>query len=89
MDTFPFSTYLFGDAELTTIDLEKNKAYVIERVIPRGHLTDFNKLITLYSLSDIVEAITLARQLDPKTAHFCSWYFNIPSTQLHVSSFYR
>lgn len=88
MDIFPFSSYLFWDAELTAIDLKKNKAYVIERVITRGHLSDFNRLITLYSFSDIVEALTMARQLDPKTAHFCSWYFNIPSTELHVSSFY-
>ena len=88
MDPFPFSSYLFWDAELTAIDLEKNKAYVIERVITRGHLTDFHKLITLYSRLEIVEAITRTRQLDPKTAHFCSWYFDIPTTQLHVSSFY-
>lgn len=88
METFPFSTYLFWDAEPTSIDLEKNKAYVIERVITRGHLADFYKLITLYSRADIVEALTRAKQLDPKTAHFCSWYFNIPTTLLHVSPFY-
>ena len=73
MDTFPFSTYLFWNAELTAIDLEKNKAYMIERVITRGHLTDFYKLIALYSRGDIVEALTLARQLDTKTVHFYSW----------------
>lgn len=88
MDSFPFSAYLFWDAELKTIDLEKNKAYVVERVITRGQLSDFHKLLTIYSRRDIVEALSLARQLDPKTAHFCSWYFNIPTTQLHVSSFY-
>jgi hypothetical protein len=89
MDSFPFSSYLFWDAELTAIDLEKNKAYVIERVITRGQLSDFHKLVKLYSEEEIVEALHSARQLDPKTAHFCTWYFNIPTEQLHVSSFYR
>jgi hypothetical protein len=89
MDSFPFSPYLFWDAELTAIDLEKNKTYVIERVITRGQLSDFQKLINLYSEEEIVETLQSVRQLDPKTAHFCSWYFKIPTTQLHVSSFYR
>lgn len=89
MDTFPFSIYLFWDTELHAIDIEKNKAYVIERVITRGLLTDFRKLLTLYSREEIIEALTTAKQLDAKTAHFCSWYFNIPVTHLHVSSFYR
>ena len=89
MSEFPFSAYLFWDTELTAINLEKNKTYVIERVITRGLLADFQKLITLYSRQEIADAVINSKQLDAKTAHFCSWYFNIPTTELYVSPFYR
>ena len=89
MNSFPFSKNLFWDCLLDDIDLKKNKGYVIERVMTRGQLNDFNILLGLYTREEIVQGLTKVRGLDPKTAHFCSWYFNIPSSELHVSFFYR
>ena len=89
MNAFPFSQNLFWDSNLTDIDLKKNKNYVIERVLIRGQLSDFETLLTLYAREEIIGGITKSRELDPKTAHFCCWYFNIPPAKLHVSSFYR
>ncbi len=89
MITFPFSQNLFWDCHLEDIDLEKNKNYIIGRVLTRGQRKDFDTLITLYSSEEIVAGITKSKELDSKTAHFCCWYFKIPSTQLHVSSFYH
>jgi len=88
MNKFPFSQNLFWDCEVADVDLAKNKRYIIERVITRGQLTDFSKLLELYSREDIVSGLTKSKELDARTVHFCSWYFNIPQTELHVSSFY-
>ena len=89
MSDFPFSKNLFWDNEVEDIDLQIHKRYVIERVITRGSLNDFKALTDLYTHDQIIHAITQSKELDSKTAHFCSWYFNIPKTELHVSSFYR
>ncbi len=89
MSPFPFSQKLFWDCDIADIDIQQNKRYVIERVLVRGHINDFWTLLDLYDRGEIIEAIMKSKELDAKTAHFCSWYFKIPSNQLHVSSFYR
>jgi len=85
---FPFSKYLFWDTAIGNIDLQKNKRYIIERVVSRGFLQDFYMLTKLYSKEEIKEALRKSRELDPKTINFCSYYFNIPKSEMHVSSFY-
>lgn len=89
MTGFPFSKELFWDSEVEDINLQKNRRYVIERVISRGRMQDFKVLLSLYSIEEIKSAVRQSKELDPKTRHFCSWYFDIPQNELHASSFYR
>ncbi len=85
---FPFSQFLFWDTAVEKIDPDKNKNYIIERVISRGLLQDFYFLLQLYSTDQIITALKKSKVLDNKTANFCSHYFKIPLMDLHVSSFY-
>ena len=85
---FPFSKYLFWDASIETIDLLKNSVYIIERVLTRGRLEDFYLLLKTYNDEQIKSAIKKSKVLDPKTVNFCSQYFNLPKSAIHVSSFY-
>ena len=87
--TFPFSRNLFWDVDIENIDLQKNSRYVIERVITRGFTEDFYMLLKIYSTQQIQEALRKSKELDAKTAQFCSTFFNIPKSEVHVSSFYR
>ncbi|MCZ2298231.1 MAG: hypothetical protein LC134_01990 [Chitinophagales bacterium] len=86
---FPFSQYLFWDAAIEKIDIQKNKRYIIERVLTRGLLQDFYMLLKIYSTEEIKDALKKSKELDSKTVHFCSYYFNLPKSAMHVSSFYR
>lgn len=86
---FPFSQYLFWDTAIEKIDLQKNKRYIIERVLTRGLLQDFYMLLKIYSTEEIKDALKKSKELDSKTAHFCSHYFNLPKSEMRVSSFYR
>lgn len=86
---FPFGQNLFWDSDIDSIDLKKNSRYVIERVIMRGFTEDFYILLKIYSTQEIQEALKKSKELDPKSVHFCSTYFNIPKSELHVSSYYR
>ncbi len=85
---FPFSRELFWDYPNLNIDLEKNARFVVERVVTRGRLEDFYKLLQIYSSERIVECLKRSKELDPKTRNFVSHYFGIPINELNVSSFY-
>jgi hypothetical protein len=85
---FPFRQNLFWDSPLEKIDLIKNKRYVVERVVTRGFLEDFYKLLKIYDRHEIIESLIKSKELDPKTVDFCSRYFQIPKSKMHVSSFY-
>jgi hypothetical protein len=87
-EKFPFSQNLFWDAAIENIDLKKNSRYVVERVVTRGFLEDFYVLLQIYTTETIITALKKSRELDSKTANFCSLYFKIPKKELHVSSFY-
>ena len=84
----PFSQFLFWDTPLEKIHPEKNKNYIIERVLTRGLLKDFYFLLQLYSNHEIMIAVKKSKVLDNKTMHFCSHYFKIPLTEFHASSYY-
>lgn len=86
---FPFSQHLFWDADIDKIDLKKNQRYVIERVLMRGFTEDFYILLKLYSSEEIKNALMKSKELDPKTINFCSLYFNLPKSEMNVSSFYH
>lgn len=88
MESFPFSRYLFWDVEPDVLDISRHRRYIIERVITRGTWTDFKNLLELYTKDEIRTELRKSRVLDSKTRHFCSWYFEIPSDELHASTFY-
>ena len=86
---FPYSQQLFWDSPVENIDLHKNQRYVIERVLTRGFTADFYMLLKIYTEDEIKDALRKSKSLDPKTIHFCSWYFQIPKNEMNVSSFYH
>jgi hypothetical protein len=87
IEKFPFNQYLFWDTPIEDIDLQKNKRYIIERVMTRGKMQDFEILLTLYSRTEIREELKKSKILDPKTRNLCSWYFEIPEHELHASAY--
>lgn len=76
-----FSPNLFWDTDETTLDLEKNARFIIERVLMRGRLSDWWTLYRLYGPERIkVEAMKI-RYLDKVTLSFCSSFFNVPKSK--------
>lgn len=73
-----FSKTLFWDSDVNHLHLQKNKLYIIERIVNRGSYSDWQKMLSLYSTEEITTNIVKIKDLDPKTLNFCSFYFNIP-----------
>jgi len=73
--------YLFWDTDITSIDFNKNARFVIQRVIQKGALNDWTTIKKHYGLDFIKQEILLMRNLDIKTLHFFSVYFDLPKTK--------
>jgi len=87
-EKFPFRRYLFWDTDTESIHLQINKSFIIERVLTRGFLEDFYILTRLYQEEEIKDALRKSKELDARTVHFCSRYFNLPQSEVYVSPYY-
>ena len=78
MEKTIFSKTLFWDTNVLQMDFQKSKFYIIERVVTRGNHRDWKTMLSIYTLAEIKDAVIKIRDLDARTLHFCSFYFNIP-----------
>ena len=72
---------LFWDAHVDSIDLEKHKASVIERITSRGRLEEFQAMLQYYDRETVKNILLNARYLDKVTLSFCSTVFDLPITE--------
>jgi len=71
---------LFWDVDVTSIDLQKHRAAVIERITSRGKLEEFQNILQFYGRETVKEVLLNARYLDKITLAFCSTIFHVPKT---------
>lgn len=84
-NTSRFSPNLFWDTDTSSIDLEKNARFVVERVLMHGRMRDWETLKALYGLDRIKKEALQIRYLDQVTLHFCSMLFNEPISKFRCS----
>jgi hypothetical protein len=72
---------LFWDANLKTLDLQKHKRQIIERVLTRGRIEEVRNLFAYYGRDIIGEVMLSARSLDKLTLALCSALFEKPITE--------
>ena len=76
----PFRNELFWDININTLNVDKHKHLIIERVIRFGTLREFKELLRIYNFEIIKQKICATKALDPKTSSFVSWYFQKETT---------
>lgn len=76
-----FSTNLFWDTHVTTLDSVEHTRFIIERVLSRGLLRDWYALTRLYGHERIKQEALKIRYLDKITLSFCSSFFNVPKSR--------
>ena len=72
-----FSPHLFWDVRINSLHLEKNKKFIIHRVLDYGLLTDWKSLYSYYGIEEIAKNAVKIRDLDKKSASFISTLANI------------
>jgi hypothetical protein len=72
---------LFWDVDRESIDPERNKRFIIERILARGDVDDVRWAQGLYGRSTLKEILLKAKTLDRKSLSFWCNYFNIDKRQ--------
>jgi hypothetical protein len=78
--SLPLRPSLFWDTDVLTIDLQKHKASVIERIMLRGQMEEFRAMMQFYGIETVKKTMINARWLDKVTLAFCSTIFDTPVT---------
>lgn len=80
MNTFvsQLSSYLFWDVQPDNIDSDKNKRFIIQRVLERGTRKDWLLINKEYSLDVIVKEAQQMRSLDAKALSYIACMGDVP-----------
>jgi len=75
------SPHLFWDVDVTSLDFDKSRKLIIQRVLDYGLITDWQILLKTYGIAEIAKTAITLRDLDKKSASFVSLLSKIPIEQ--------
>ena len=75
------SPHLFWDVDMNSLDFEKSKKLIIQRVLDYGLIDDWQIIFKTYGISEIAKTAITLRDLDKKSASFISVLSKIPIEQ--------
>ena len=68
---------LFWDIDFSKLDASKSPQFIIKRVLDRGNTTDVGWILNNFSKTEIIETISISRDLSQKTANFWADIYNL------------
>lgn len=77
-----FSSHLFWDVDVSSVDLEKNRAWMVQRVLEKGYLVDWELLKKRYSKEELRDAVSSLRSLEKKATTFACAALDLDRTKL-------
>lgn len=72
-----FSSNLFWDGNIDALDLDKNKRYIIQRVLEYGTLSDWMIIKSFYGIDTISNEMLKVRTLDKISLSFLCTIANL------------
>lgn len=69
---------LFWDVDVNELDERKHRRFIIQRVLERGTLSDWQNAKVLFSLPIIIEEAQKMRSLEPKSLAFVACIGDVP-----------
>jgi hypothetical protein len=77
-ETPQFSKYIFWDCDINKIDYDRDKAFVIERVLVWGNENDEKELFKYYDIKSIRKAAKHSTNLNDRTISYLNAILDIP-----------
>ncbi len=75
------SPHLFWDVDTNDVDADKNKSFIIKRVLEYGFLEDWQLINKFYNRDQIIETAIGLRELEPKAFAFMVHFSGKPKDQ--------
>jgi ribosomal protein S8 len=72
------SKHLFWDTDTKVLSIDKNKSFIIQRVLEYGFIGDWNLIKKWYGIKEIGEVALQFRTLEPRALAFLVNITNIP-----------
>ena len=75
------SKHLFWDVDISDIDEQKHKKFIVKKVLQYGNFDDWKIIVKFYGKETIIQVSKTIRDLDAKTLSFLSTYSDLPKTE--------
>lgn len=75
--------WLFWDTDPSTLDLERHRKYVIERVLEFGNDAAYRWLLATFSQEDIVAVVKTSSRISRRTATMMANFYGLPKGEVH------
>jgi hypothetical protein len=72
------SLHLFWDVDRHRLDWEKNRKFIIQRVLEYGLINDWQIIYSYYGMDDIAKTAMTIRDLDRKSLSFIALLSKVP-----------
>lgn len=76
----------FWDRDFKTLDIQKDKKYIISRLLDQGGFNGYKFIKNAYTYEEIKEVAKTSRNISPKTASFLLNCYNLKKEEM---SFYK
>ncbi|HNW96906.1 MAG TPA: hypothetical protein PKK00_00680 [Bacteroidales bacterium] len=77
-DILKLSAHLFWDVDRNNIDFNKNKKFIVQRVLEYGLLCDWQIIYSYYGIDDIAKTAITIKDIDKKSLAFIALLSKIP-----------
>lgn len=73
---------LFWDIDVEKVDFNKNRKFIIERILKYGLPEQVAWLLDNYTEKYIIEVVKISKNIDKKTANYWAIHFHIPKEEI-------
>lgn len=87
LDIKTLSRHLFWDVDVNTLTFDKNKAFIVKRVLDYGLMKDWDLLYQNLGISEIAKIALNIKDLDPRSLSFISSLSKIPKEKFRCYAF--
>ena len=74
--------WLFWDTDASTVDLERHRKYVIERVLEFGNEAAYRWLFATFSREDIAAVVKTSSRISRQTATMMANFYGLPKGEV-------
>ncbi|MDI3495373.1 MAG: hypothetical protein PWQ72_1500, partial [Pseudothermotoga sp.] len=76
----------FWDVDIESLDIRKNKSFIISRILEHGTMEDIIALKSMFPIEEISEVVKNSRNISRSTAIFWANILDIPLKEVRACS---